>query len=85
METSQQIKAAGYSAKKEHWHFVKKHGVYTSCKKRLSYTSNDNREFYNLLKNYPETCCIKCANNFRDYVRIQVDLKEKIKQQSNIV
>jgi hypothetical protein len=76
---SQQVKAAGYSAKKEHWQFVKRHGVNTSCRKRLSYSGNGNKEFYSLLKNYPELCCKTCVDNFRQFVRIQVALQEKAK------
>jgi hypothetical protein len=71
MTTTEQVRAAGYSAKKEHWQFVKRHGVNTSCRKRLSYSGNNNQEFFNLLKNYPEMCCIKCADNFREFARTQ--------------
>ena len=69
--------AAGYSAKKEHWQFLKIHGNQTSCRKKLSYPSNTTNEFYHLLKNYPELCCIKCAANWKEYVKHKLANKEK--------
>ncbi len=80
MTNEKQVKASGYTAKREHWHNVRKHGVKTSCKIKLSYASNDNKEFYYILKNYPEMCCLKCAANFREYVKMQLALKEKSNQ-----
>lgn len=74
-QDSKNVMAAGYSAKKEHWQLHKIHGSQTSCKKRLSYDANGNRDFFNLLKNHPDMCCQKCANNFREHVRQQLSKK----------
>ena len=60
-------KAAGYSATKVHWQNVKKHGVQTSCKKRLSGGGEDNKSFYWTAKNHRETVCEICLNKFKEY------------------
>jgi hypothetical protein len=65
-----QAKAAGYSAKKEHWQVYKIHGVNTSCKKRLSYSGNSNEQFKFLMEKYPEDCCKKCSEKFTEYQKI---------------
>ena len=74
---SQKVRAAGYSSKKEHWQFVKRHGTQTSCKVKLSYSGNNNKDFYHVAKNYPELCCLKCIDNFREFVKLQLSLKHK--------
>lgn len=72
-----QAKAAGYSAQKLHWQKHSLHGVQTSCKKRLSYMAEDNRSFFDVLKNYPEMACQKCAANFKEYVKIMIAKQSK--------
>ena len=74
-EESKNVRVAGYSSQKQHWQLHKIHGVQTSCRKRLSYAANGNKDFFNLLKNYPDMCCKKCAHNFKEHVRQQLNKK----------
>jgi hypothetical protein len=71
------VKTAGYSAQKEHWQKVSRHGTRTSCKKKISYSVNDTNQFFDVLRKYPELCCKICSNNFREYVRISIEAKAK--------
>ena len=64
--------AAGYSATKIHWQYHKIHGVQTACRKRLSYSGDDNQSFFRTLKNYPDLCCKVCANKFKEYVKQKI-------------
>jgi hypothetical protein len=72
-----QSKAAGYTAKKLHWQNHNLHGVMSACRRRLSFSGEGNKEFFSILKNYPEMACEKCAQKFRERVKFMIEKQSK--------